>query len=104
MQEPYDLRDDEPISEIRTIDTRTRRLVIDTGIRGSAAESAWVTVTDEHGAVRFEGAPSADGCIEIAFDDGPTVSRAHVLLETPRLHRQAVIDLRDGWNAHAFKA
>lgn len=104
MQEPLDLRDDEPISEVRTIESRTRRLVVDTGIRGSAAESAWVTVSDEQGAVHFEGTPSADGCIEVAFEGGPTVSRAHVLLETPRSHRQAVIDLRDGWNAHAFKA
>jgi hypothetical protein len=103
MQEPFDLRDDEPISEIRTIDT-TRRLVVDTGFRGAAAESAWVTVTDERGTVHFEGTPSADGCIEVAFEGGPTVTRARVLLETPRLHRQAVIDLRDGWNAHAFKA
>ncbi len=103
MQEPFDLRDDEPISEIRTIDS-TRRLVVDTGLRGKAAESAWVTVTDERGAVHFEGMPSADGCIEVAFEGGPTVTRARVLLETPRLHRQAIIDLRDGWNAHAFKA
>ncbi|HEX8792005.1 MAG TPA: hypothetical protein VF765_13715 [Polyangiaceae bacterium] len=104
MQEPYDLRDDEPISEIRTIESRTRRLIIDTGLRGTAAESAWVTVSDEQGAVRFEGTPGADGCIEVAFESGPAVTRAHVLLETPRLHRQAVIDLHDGWNAHAFKA
>ncbi len=104
MQEPYDLRDDEPISEIRAIDTRTRRLVVDTGVRGAAAESAWVTVTDEHGALHFEGAPGADGCVEIAFDGGSSVSRVRVQLETPRVHRQAVIDLRDGWNAHAFKA
>ena len=104
MQEPFDLRDDEPISEIRPIATQTRRLVVDTGIRGAAAESAWVTVTDERGALHFEGAPSADGCIEVAFENGPTVARVSVMLETPRLHRQAVIDLRDGWNAHAFKA
>jgi len=103
MQEPYDLRDDEPISEIRTVDP-TRRLVVDTGLRGKAAESAWVTVTDERGKVHFEGTPSVDGCIEVAFESEPAVTRARVLLETPRLHRQAVIDLRDGWNAHAFKA
>ena len=103
MQEPYDLRDDEPISEIRPLDP-TRRLVVDTGLRGAAAESAWVTVTDEGGTVHFEGIPSTDGCIEVAFEGGLTVTRVRVLLETPRLHRQAVIDLRDGWNAHAFKA
>jgi hypothetical protein len=103
MQEPFDLRDDEPISEIRAIDP-TRRLVVDTGLRGKAAESASVTVTDEHGTVHFEGAPSADGCIEVTFEGVATVRRARVLLETPRLHRQAILDLRDGWNAHAFKA
>jgi hypothetical protein len=104
MQEPLDLRDDEPISEVRTIDARARRLVVDTGLRGAAAEAAWVTVSDERGAVHFEGVPSADGCIEVAFEGGPSVTRARVLLETPRSHRQAVVELRDGWNAHAFKA
>lgn len=104
MQEPLDLPDDEPISEIRPIGAQTRRLVVDTGLRGAAADTAWVTVTDERGAVHFEGAPSADGCIEVAFEGGPTVARVRVMLETPRLHRQAIIDLRDGWNAHAFKA
>jgi hypothetical protein len=104
MQEPFDLRDDEPISEVRPIDAQLRRLVVDTGLRGKAAESAWVIVSDERGTVHFEGTPSADGCIDVAFEGGPTVRRAHVLLETPRLHRQAIIDLRDGWNAHAFRA
>jgi hypothetical protein len=104
MQEPLDLHDDEPISEIRPIDSQTRRLVVDTGMRGAAAESAWVTVSDERGAVHFEGTPSADGCVEVAFEDGPTIARARVLLETPRLHRQAIVELREGWNAHAFKA
>lgn len=104
MQEPFDLRDDEPISEVRTIEARARRLVVDTGLRCAAAEAAWVTVSDQHGAVHFEGPPSADGCIEVAFQGGPDVTRARVLLEMLRGHRQAFIDLRDGWNAHAFKA
>jgi hypothetical protein len=104
MQEPLDLRDDEPISEVRPVAAPIRRLVVDTGLRGKAAESAWVTVSDERGTVHFEGTPSADGCIDLAFEGGQTVSRARVLLETPRLHRQAIIDLRDGWNAHAFRA
>lgn len=104
MQDPLDLRDDEPISEVRSIDARTRRLVVDTGLRGAAAEAAWVTISDERGVVHFEGMPSADGCVEIAFEGGVTVARARVLLETPRSHRQAIVDLRDGWNAHAFKA
>lgn len=102
MQEPLDLHDDEPISEIRPIDGQTRRLVVDTGLRGPAAESAWLTIRDERGAVHFEGTPSADGCVEVDFE-GRTVARASVLLETPRSHRQAVVELRDGWNAHAFR-
>jgi hypothetical protein len=94
--------DRDPISEVRQVDARIRRLVVDTGIRGAAAEQAWVTVTDEAGAVRFEGAPSADGCVEVSFEDAPGVQRVRVLLETARSHRQAEITLRDGWNAHAF--
>jgi hypothetical protein len=101
---PSTFATNEPISEVRTIEARTRRLVVDTGLRGAAAEAAWVTVSDQHGAVHFEGPPGADGCVEVAFEGGPSVTRARMLLETTRGHRQAFIDLRDGWNAHAFKA
>lgn len=94
--------DRDPISEVRHVDARVRRLVVDTGIRGAAAEQAWVTVTDEAGTVHFEGVPSADGCAEVSFENAPGVQRVTVLLETARAHRQAEIALRDGWNAHAF--
>ncbi len=107
MQEPIDLDDLEqelePTSEVRTIESRVRRLVVDTGLRGEAAEQAWVTVTDPDGAVYYEGAPSADGCVDVSFEGAPQVTRAHIQLETARLHRQAEVALNQGWTAHAFK-
>jgi len=108
MQDPIDLddldRDWEPTSEVRPITSSVRRLVVDTGLRGEAAESAWVTVTDERGAVFYEGAPSADGCIDVSFENAPQVKRACIQLETPRCHRSAEVTLAAGWNSHAFKA
>jgi hypothetical protein len=92
----------EPTSEVRAVDGRVRRLVVDTGLRGRAAENAWVTVNDELGAIHFEGTPSADGCVEVAFDAAPGVSKVRVLLETLTLHRQAEVTLGDGWTSHAF--
>ena len=104
MQDPLDLEDEEPTSEVRAVDLRARRLVIDTGLRGAAAEAAWVTVTDDQGAVFFEGAPRADGCVDVSFAGAPHVCRACVQLETPRSHRRAEVALTAGWTAHAFKA
>lgn len=92
----------EPSSEVRTVDGRVRRLVVDTGLRGQAAEHAWVTVSDELGGTHFEGTPSADGCVEVAFDAAPGVGKVRVLLETLTLHRQAEVMLGDGWTSHAF--
>jgi hypothetical protein len=92
----------EPSSEVRPVDAKVRRLVVDTGVRGDAAEKAWVTVTDAAGVVHFEGTPSADGCIEVSFEGAPAVRDVCVLLETARSHRQAQIALGDGWTAHAF--
>jgi hypothetical protein len=97
-----DLDDLDPISEIRPIDTGVRRLVIDTRLRGKAAEQAWVSVSDESGAVHFEGAPSTDGCIVVSFEHAPAVERVRVLLETSRSHRQAELALGPGWTTHAF--
>jgi hypothetical protein len=97
-----DLDDLDPISEVRDVDARARRLVVDTGIRGAATEEAWVTVSDESGAVHFEGRPSADGCIDVSFEHAPDVHCVRVLLETTRSHRQAAVTLHAGWNAHAF--
>jgi hypothetical protein len=98
-----DLDDWEPTSEVRAVDSRARRLVIDTGLRGEAAEAAWVTVTDEQGAVFYEGAPSADGCLDVSFEKAPETSRACIQLETPRSHRSAEVALTAGWTSHAFK-
>jgi len=54
MQDPVD--DDfgldlEPTSAVRAVSAPWRRLVVDTGLRGAEAESAWVTVTDQRGGV-----------------------------------------------------
>lgn len=105
MQDPIDEELEwEPTSEVRPVNATSRRLVVDTGLRGADAEAAWVTVTDEHGAVFFEGPPSADGCIDVSFErqGAASVRVARVLLETPRLHRTAEVELGDGWTAHAF--
>jgi hypothetical protein len=96
------VEDLDPSSEIRAIAHTARRLVVDSGLRGLAAESAWVTVTDEAGVVYFEGTPSADGCIDVSFEGAPAVTIAHVTLETPTGHRTARVPLGKGWTAHAF--
>jgi hypothetical protein len=96
------LDDDGPSSAVRPIEPRVRQLVVDTGLRGAAAEGAWVTVTDAAGTVCFEGPPSADGCVHVSFDGAPRADHVKVLLETATLHRQAEISLRDGWTSHAF--
>lgn len=103
-----DLRDfdalveDGPTSEVRSVVPRVNRLVVDTGLRGADAENAWVTVSDEGGTVFFEGPPSADGCVDVSFEAGPHVRVARVRLETARLHREADVELRNGWTAHRF--
>ncbi|MGH7298713.1 MAG: hypothetical protein ACRELB_27480 [Polyangiaceae bacterium] len=102
MVDPAELPDREPTSEIRPVDGRARRLLVDTGLRGTAAEGAWVTVTDDAGAGYFEGSPSADGCVEVSFDDAPGVSAVRILLETATSHRQAQVTLGSGWTSHAF--
>jgi len=97
MQDPVDDDFDldlEPTSEVRAVSAPWRRLVVDTGLRGVEAESAWVTVTDQRGAVFYEGSPSADGCVD--------VRTARITLETARLHRTAEVELGDGWTSHAF--
>jgi hypothetical protein len=105
MQDPVD--DDfgldlEPTSEVRALSVKFRRLVVDTGLRGAEAEAAWVTVTDESGAVFYEGSPSADGCIDVSFEAARQVLAARILLETARLHRTAEVQLGEGWTSHAF--
>jgi len=94
----------DPVSEIRPVPVGAgRRLVVDSGLRGSGAEGAWITVSDEAGAVLyFEGTPSADGCVEVSFELSPQVRRVRVLLETARSHRQATVTLSAGWTSHSF--
>ena len=92
----------EPTSEIRPVEGRGKRLVVDTGLRGAEAEAAWVTVMGPDDQVFFEGPPSADGCIDVSFETTPEVGRARVRLETARLHRTAEVELKEGWTAHAF--
>ena len=109
MQDPiddsFDLDDldaPEPTSEVRTLDVSTRRLVVETGLQGDAAEAAWLTVTDEAGAIFFEGNPGPDGSAKVSFIGAPHVRTARVILETSRGHRQAVVVLQDGWTTHVF--
>jgi hypothetical protein len=80
-------------SDVQSIWARTRRLVIDTGLRGEAAGASWVTVTDPLGATCFEGAPSADGQVEVWLDATARVEKLCVLIETATLHRQTEIAL-----------
>jgi hypothetical protein len=99
---PIEAFDHDPISEVRPVGARARRLVVDTGLRGAAAAEAWVTVTDVNGALCFEGMPGEDGCLDMSFPAGEAPDRVVVHLETARLHRSAEVTLREGWNAHAF--
>jgi hypothetical protein len=105
MQDRTDLADFDgdfaPTSQVRPVDSRARRLLVDTGLRGEAAEAAWITVTDESGAVVYDGALGADGCVDVSFE--PRISRACIQLETPRCHRRAEVALTGGWTAHVFK-
>ena len=109
MQDPIDdpfefddLHEEQPTSEVRPLNLGARRLVVDTGLKGEAAQAAWLTVSDEAGAVFFEGVPGDDGCVTVTFTDAPRLGTARIILETPRGHRQAVVQLKDGWTAHAF--
>jgi hypothetical protein len=127
MQDPFvplelDLNELEPVSEMRPtgarvpsarpaasarpsptgVPTAVQRLIVDTGLRGGEAATAWVTVSDEAGAVLFEGVPDAEGHVHVTFVGLPAVERVHILLETARLHRQAEVPLREGTNSHTF--
>jgi hypothetical protein len=105
MQDPiddlFDL-DQEPTSEIRAVDSTARRLLVDCGMRGKAAEAALVVVMKEDGSVVFEGSPAVDGCVEVAFESTPAGHRVSIRLETARCHRQAEVVLGDGWTLHVF--
>jgi hypothetical protein len=92
----------EPTSEVRPMEGRVRRLLVDTGLRGADAEAAWVTVSGADGVIHFEGAPAPDGCVEVSFLGAPAVESAHVQLETSTLHRQAEVKLGEGLTSYAF--
>jgi hypothetical protein len=99
--DPAEAFDSGPSSEIRPVAAH-RVLVVSTGLRGPAADASCVTVTDDAGAVYYEGPPSADGCIALSFDGSPDVMAVRVLLETPRAHRQARVGLSEGRTEYSF--
>jgi hypothetical protein len=108
MRDPYvplelDLNELEPVSELRPTGGRpATSLVVETGLRDADAATAWVTVSDEAGAVYFEGQPDGDGRVSVSFAGSPSVERVVILFETARLHRQAEVTLSEGTNRHAF--
>jgi hypothetical protein len=97
-----DLLESGPSSDVRPIDPRARRLVLDTGLRGELAQASWLTVTACDGFLFYEGPVSECGCLEVSFEGAPNVDRVRVLLETPRSHRLAEVALNDGWTVHTF--
>ncbi len=101
-EESAEFLDSGPSSDVHPIDARTRRLVLDTGLRGETATAAWLAVTSDEGFLFFEGPVSETGCVEVSLEGAPQVDRVRVMLETPRAHRQAEIELNDGWTLHTF--
>jgi hypothetical protein len=93
-----------PASEVHAIDAGACRLLVDSGLRGAAAEAAWLTVTGLDGTLYFEGSMSLDGCVEVCFEasSAPPVEIVCVRLETPTTHRQAEVRLGEGWTTHSF--
>jgi len=96
--------DDEPSSEVRRVETidRPRTLRIFTWLRGPNTEGAWLTVTDDHGGVQFEGPLSEEGDVEIPLRHAGQVERVRVLLETVRWHRQADVCLGEDLTEYVF--
>jgi hypothetical protein len=101
-EESTEFLDSGPSSDVRPIETRARGLVLDTGLRGERATAAWLVVSSAEGFLLFEGAVSETGCVEVSLDDAPLVDRVRVMLETARGHRQAEVELNDGWTLHTF--
>lgn len=100
--DPADLLDGGPASDVHPIDPRARRLVVDTGLRGEPAKAAWLTVTACDGFLLFEGPVGDQGFVEVSFEGAPHIDCVRVLLETPRRHRLAEVPLTEGWTVHAF--
>ena len=93
-----------PSSRVRPLDPIgvLRSLVVYTELRDLDAEGAWVTVSDPFGVVYFEGAPAADGSVAVYVDESRQVLALQVLLETPRVHRQAEVVLGPGITEYRF--
>jgi hypothetical protein len=104
LDDPSDLLESGPPSEVRPMlpRVRARSLVIASGLRGAAAETAWVTVSDLEGFVCFEGSPGADGCVELSLEEVPTLDRVRISLETATAHREAEVPLGAGRTTHVF--
>ncbi len=96
------LQEKAPASGVRHVPAaaRTLLLVVASGLRGRAAEGAWVKVIDPTGFVHFDGPPNGDGCVTLSFERAPHVDRVRVLLETSRSQREIDILLGAGRTEH----
>lgn len=90
---------DGPASEVRARAARTLRIV--TRLRGEAAASAVVTVTDAVGRVHYEGPLAEDGTVSVALA-GSRAEIFRILLETARWHRQADVAVGADCAEHSF--
>jgi hypothetical protein len=106
MDDPADEADPVPPSRVQAIDhgERVRALLVFTGLSGADAAAAWVTVSDCHGVVYFEGSPAADGSVAVYVNDARRVDSLLVQLETTRIHRQAEVALSEEVTEYAFRA
>jgi hypothetical protein len=104
MDDPAHETDCVPPSGVQPVDAgeRVRALLVFTGLFGADAAAAWVTVSDCHGVVYFEGSPAADGSVAVYVNDSRRVDSLRILLETTRLHRQAEVTLSEAVTEYAF--
>jgi hypothetical protein len=96
--------DKAPDSHVRALAERgsLRALCVATRLRGAEAEASLVTVTDETGAIHFEGPLAADGSVTVSLPPTAAIQRVSVRLETARWHRQADVTLGSGLTEHPF--
>lgn len=102
--DPEEETDCVPSSGVQSVDAgeRVRALLVFTGLFGADAAAAWVTVSDPHDVVYFEGPPAADGSVAVYVNDSRRVDSLRILLETTRLHRQAEVTLSEAVTEYAF--
>jgi hypothetical protein len=102
--DPKEETDCVPSSGVQPVDggERVRALLVFTGLSGADAAAAWVTVSDPHEVVYFEGPPAADGSVAVYVNDSRRVDSLRILLETTRLHRQAEVTLSEAVTEYAF--